>query len=41
MLASIFCKIIERQKLCDTLRRFGEYLIGLARQGYGAELKFP
>jgi hypothetical protein len=27
--------------MCDTFRRFGEYLIELARQGYGAELKFP
>jgi hypothetical protein len=27
--------------MCDTLRRFGEYLIGLARQGYGAELALP
>jgi hypothetical protein len=25
----------------ETFRRFGEYLIGLARQGYGAELKLP
>jgi hypothetical protein len=25
----------------DTFRLFGEYLIELARQGYGAELKFP
>jgi hypothetical protein len=27
--------------MCDTFSRFGEYLIELARQGYGAELKFP
>jgi hypothetical protein len=27
--------------MCDTFRRFGEYLIGLARQGYGAELQLP
>ena len=27
--------------MCETFRRFGEYLIELARQGYGAELKFP
>jgi hypothetical protein len=25
----------------ETFRRFGEYLIALARQGYGADLKFP
>ncbi|MGA2636193.1 hypothetical protein [Methylocella sp.] len=25
----------------DTFRRFGEYLIELARQGYGAELTLP
>jgi hypothetical protein len=25
----------------DAFRRFGEYLIELARQGYGAELTFP
>ena len=23
------------------LRKFGEYLIGLAKQGYGADLKLP
>src|SRR5271166_5051392 len=27
--------------MCETFRRFGEYLIELARQGYGAELKLP
>jgi hypothetical protein len=27
--------------MCDTLRRFGEFLIGLARQGYGAEFQLP
>ena len=27
--------------MCDTFRRFGEYLIELARQGYGADLKLP
>jgi hypothetical protein len=27
--------------MCETFRRFGKYLIELARQGYGAELKFP
>jgi hypothetical protein len=27
--------------MCETFRRFGEYLIELARQGYGTELKFP
>jgi hypothetical protein len=27
--------------MCATLRRFGEYLIELARQGYGAELQLP
>ena len=25
--------------MCETFRRFGEFLIELARQGYGAELK--
>jgi hypothetical protein len=27
--------------MCETFRRFGEYLIGLARQGYGAEFQLP
>jgi hypothetical protein len=27
--------------MCDTFRRFGEFLIELARQGYGAELTLP
>jgi len=27
--------------MCDTFRRFGEYLIGLSRQGYGAEFQLP
>jgi hypothetical protein len=27
--------------MCDTFRRFGEYLIELARRGYGAELTLP
>jgi hypothetical protein len=27
--------------MCETFRRFGAFLIELARQGYGAELKFP
>ena len=27
--------------MCETVRRFGEYLIELARQGYGAELEAP
>jgi hypothetical protein len=27
--------------MLGTFRRFGEFLIELARQGYGAELKFP
>jgi hypothetical protein len=27
--------------ICETFRRFGEFLIELARQGYGAELKLP
>ena len=27
--------------MCETFRRFGEFLIELARQGYGAELEFP
>jgi hypothetical protein len=27
--------------LMVTLRRFGEFLIGLARQGYGSDLSFP
>jgi hypothetical protein len=27
--------------MCDTFRRFGEFLIDLARQGHGAELSFP
>jgi hypothetical protein len=27
--------------MCDTFRRFGAFLIELARQGYEAELKFP
>ena len=27
--------------MCETFRRFGEYLIDLARQGYGTELTFP
>jgi hypothetical protein len=27
--------------MCERFRRFGEYLIELARQGYGAELTFP
>jgi hypothetical protein len=27
--------------MCGTFRRFGEFLIELARQGYGAELKLP
>ena len=25
----------------EKLYQFGEYLIGLAKQGYGADLKFP
>jgi hypothetical protein len=25
--------------MCDTFRRFGEFLIEIARQGYGADLK--
>jgi hypothetical protein len=27
--------------MCERFRRFGEFLIDLARQGYGAELKLP
>ncbi len=27
--------------MCETFRRFGEFLIEIARQGYGAELKLP
>lgn len=27
--------------MCETVRRFGEFLIELARQGYGAELELP
>src|SRR5271166_6098986 len=27
--------------MCETFRRFGRFLIELARQGYGAELKLP
>lgn len=27
--------------MCDTFRRFGDYLIDLAKHGYGAELQFP
>jgi len=27
--------------MCDTFRLFGEFLIDLARRGYGAELGFP
>ena len=27
--------------MCETFRRFGQFLIDLARQGYGAELKLP
>lgn len=27
--------------MCETFRQFGKYLIELARQGYGAELKLP
>ncbi len=27
--------------MCDKLREFGEYLIELAKTGYGAELQFP
>ena len=27
--------------MCATLRRFGEFLIELARQGHGADLKLP
>ena len=27
--------------MCETFRRFGEFLIELARQGYGAELTLP
>jgi hypothetical protein len=27
--------------MCDTFRRFGEFLIELARRGYGAELTLP
>ena len=27
--------------MCETFRRFGEFLIGLARQGYGKDLKLP
>ncbi len=27
--------------MCDTLRKFGEYLIELAKRGYGDELQFP
>jgi len=27
--------------MCETLERFGRFLIDLARQGYGAELKLP
>jgi hypothetical protein len=27
--------------MCDTFRRFGEFLIELAKKGYGAELQLP
>jgi hypothetical protein len=27
--------------MCETFRRFGKFLIELARQGYGAEFKLP
>jgi hypothetical protein len=27
--------------MCDTFRRFGQFLIELARRGYGAELTLP
>ncbi len=27
--------------MCETFRQFGQFLIDLARQGYGAELKLP